>query len=579
MKPFREVLGLLNAREKTLVGLSLLVRLGLVVLDLGGIFLVGVVVSLLSGTVIAHSSPLHRFLTLLSSISITNGYAIIAAIAVGFFILKGILSVVLNRMTALYVARLEARKASILFRNMINSNLDQLSSFKVQELSHGLNLGIQSAISQIISIGSAMFGEVVLLVAIALYLAYTNIMLFILVALFFTAIGIGMQLLIGKAAGVSGYRSQVASLAAQGEVLSVLDNFHQIATMGKSEIFLNRFDKSRHEYASQNAVYGTITTLPRYITEIAVMVGAGLLILQRASGIAGEVSAPVIAIFLAGLFRIVSSMLPLQSGLTSLKRYAQEANLTQRMAAKFPAPESTVAHLASSENETTPGIKLSNVSFKYPTSKRDLIHQLSLEIFPGEYIAIVGKSGLGKSTLVDLLLGLRTPSSGSVLIENESPRAYRSKRAGICGFVPQDVALFEGSFIQNITLELDETKVNKANLARVIKMTHLGSLVEELGDGIYTQIGKAKRNLSGGQIQRIGLARALYSEPKLLVLDEVTSALDPETEAIIDEALASIRGQVTCIVIAHKPGSIASADGVIRFHESGIEIRKNSVRP
>jgi ABC-type multidrug transport system fused ATPase/permease subunit len=579
MKPFRDVLALLTNREKTLVSVSLVIRFGLVLLDIGGIFLVGVVVSLLSGTVISTTSPLYKFLAWLDSISISNGYAIIAVIAVGFFIVKGLLAVLVNRLTASYVARIESRKASDLFRKMLNSNLDRLDEFKLQEISHGLNTGVNSAIAQVINVGSAMFGEVVLLLAISIYLAFTNVVLFVLVALFFTAVGIGMQLIVGKAAGISGYRAQVASLTAQGEVLSVLDNFRQIATIGKRNIFLNRFDIARRDSAIESAVYSTITTLPRYITEIAVMVGAGLLVLQRTSSNIGNVSAPVIAVFLAGLFRIVSSMLPLQSGLTSLQRYAQEAMFTHRMNARLQITDQSAPYIESVALETAPTITLERLSFRYPTSKRDIIHDLSLQIASGDYVAIIGKSGLGKSTLVDLILGLRSPSSGSVSIGNQNPRAFHLTRAGICGFVPQQVALFEGTLLENITLEADDSKVNFENLAQVLKMTHLESLVDELSAGIYSEIGKSKRDLSGGQIQRIGLARALYSGPKLLVLDEVTSALDPETEAVIDEALASLRGKVTCLVIAHKPGSISKANSIIRFRDAGVEIVKNPLKP
>ena len=138
--------------------------------------------------------------------------------------------------------------------------------------------------------------------------------------------------------------------------------------------------------------------------------------------------------------------------------------------------------------------------------------------------------------------------------------------------MPQQVAIFDGSILENITFERHENAVNQDALAKAIAMACLESLVQEMPQGLQTNLGTSGRRLSGGQIQRIGLARALYSQPNLLVLDEVTSALDPETEAVIDAALESLKGQVTCIVIAHKPGTISKANRVIKFTERRVEI-------
>jgi ABC-type multidrug transport system fused ATPase/permease subunit len=572
MRLFKNISGLLTSREKLIVSLNLVVRLALVVLDLAGIFFVGVVVSLLSGAIISAASPLTKVLDYISSLSLVNPYAVLAVLAVGFFIAKGLLAVFLNRLTSIYVARIEASKSRLLLKNLLKSNLDSLEQFRTQEVVHGLNMGMNSAIAQTLNVGSVIFGEVVLLLAISTYLAITNLGLFLLVGVFFGCVGVVMQFFVGRSAGTAATKFQTANIESQSLITTILDSFRQMQTSGSQEYFESKFVQVRAESAKQQAVYATITTLPRYITEISVMVGAGLLVLQRSTGDGNGISAPVIAVFLAGLFRIVASMLPLQSGLTSIKRFSREAQLSIDMFEIFAPSDVFLGEAPSQVGQNAVEISISDVSYAYRGSSSNIIENATLQIPAGSYVAIVGKSGLGKSTLADLVLGLRNPKDGEITLDGLDPRQYLNLRPGLCGFVPQRVSLIYGTLLENITFTDDARRVHLANLDRALDMSALRDLVKELPEGLETLIGPGGRNLSGGQIQRIGLARALYPAPKLLVLDEATSALDSETESVVESALSTLRGDVTCLVIAHRPATLKNASHVLRFTAAGLQL-------
>jgi ATP-binding cassette, subfamily B, bacterial PglK len=567
MKTLARLLGFLTFREKFLVSISILIRLGLVALDLAGIFLVGVVVSLISGTTIANTSPLAIGLTWLRAQGFENGYAVILGFAVGFFILKGVLSFILTFLTANYVGRIEASKARMAYQGLFRSSAGDVDRFGKQDILHGLTNSMNAAFGLTITIGAGIAGEVGLLVGVSAYLAYVNLTLFAFVAVFFGVVGLAMQASIGTLSGVYAKRQHESFIRSQGTILDSVANFKQLA-IGDSSAFVDRFGSDRSKTARSSAVYATLGTLPRYITEISVMVGVGLLVLQRSSA-ASTISAATIAVFLAGIFRIVASMLPLQSGLSYFKRIQHEADLGFRMLEVF-APHSQTAKFAPSEQTTPPAVLVRDLAFSYSKDSANVLSGVSFEIPTGSYCALVGKSGAGKSTLVDLILGLYPATRGKILIDGQSPKEYLGTNPGSIGYVPQETALISGSLLENITMKPGHRNYDRESLRDALRMANIEDLVDSIPGGLDANLGSEGLSLSGGQAQRVGLARALYTKPSLLVLDEATSALDDESESSIRVALEGLRGKTTIIVIAHRPSTLQAAEMVLQVKSNAV---------
>jgi ABC-type multidrug transport system fused ATPase/permease subunit len=215
-------------------------------------------------------------------------------------------------------------------------------------------------------------------------------------------------------------------------------------------------------------------------------------------------------------------------------------------------------------------VELSHVSYSFQDSDVDLISDLSLLIEPGEFVAITGESGSGKTTLIDILLGLRKPSSGKVEISNLEPTAAISQWPGAIAYVPQEVFVSGKSLKENIGLGLPPHEISDDLVWETLKQVQLDSWARGLPQGLGSPLGDFGSKISGGQRQRIGIARALYSRPHLLVLDEATSSLDSNTEAKISELLRNLGKEVTVLVIAHRLSSIQSADRVVFLKKGQI---------
>ena len=198
------------------------------------------------------------------------------------------------------------------------------------------------------------------------------------------------------------------------------------------------------------------------------------------------------------------------------------------------------------------------------------ISNISLDISELTISAIVGPSGAGKTTLVDAILGVVTPEEGEIKISGHNPLDSISLWPGAISYVPQDVKIFSGTVAENVALGFPSEHIDVSQIKKSLASAHLLEFALSLPQGLDTQVGDGGSNLSGGQRQRLGIARALYTNPKLLILDEATSALDGETEAEITDAIYSLKGRTTLIIIAHRLSTIMNADHVIYMQDGKI---------
>ncbi|MGD1867402.1 MAG: ABC transporter ATP-binding protein [Phormidesmis sp.] len=232
----------------------------------------------------------------------------------------------------------------------------------------------------------------------------------------------------------------------------------------------------------------------------------------------------------------------------------------------MPVSDGRLAQQAASKFDKS--VSLQDVTFYYPNTDEPAIENISLDIRKGESIALVGKSGSGKTTLVDIILGLLNPSSGDILVDGQS--VYSDLRAwqNLLGYIPQSIFLTDETIAQNIAFGIPKDEIDYDRVTIAVKAAQLEDLIEQLPEGLETMVGERGMRISGGQRQRVGIARALYYGREILVLDEATSALDSETEKLVSDAINSLAGDKTLIIIAHRVSTIEHCDRVYRL-ESG----------
>jgi ATP-binding cassette subfamily C protein len=547
---------LLSKRDRATVLLFGLIRIFLVGFDMVGIVLVGVLVTrgardLNSGS---KSNGLDTYLAFTDGFS-TEQIAILVLVS---FLSKSIFSVVFMRLMATTLANAEGKIATEFYGRILSSSFSKLNDFSHSEILNSVTYAINYATTQLITIFVIIVSEIAMLVSILILFATIDPNLTFFMGLYFLLIGLAIQKVLGDKLQSAGKTYSKSINLASTTVTDSLGAFREISTLAKQAEFRNKFGGDRYTYAKAMSLVSYYSALPRYIVESALMVGVVGLTFFTFTDSAGPETAGTLGIFLAGGLRIVASMLPLQNSFGGLKQLIGQAESFYRINEIFHEENrSTFLSSPSISSRALPErISFKQVSFKYPNSENFAVNELTFEIKAGELVAIIGPSGSGKSTLADLIVGLTQPTSGSI----ERDEIYLSHAR--YSYVPQSPGIISGTIRENITLNFDPKKLDIRLLEKSIKLAHLSELIESLPDGVESNLGAQSNALSGGQMQRIGLARAIYGQPRLLVLDEATSALDAETESAISENLDELRNKCTTVVIAHRLTTVQDADRV-----------------
>jgi ATP-binding cassette, subfamily B, bacterial PglK len=385
---------------------------------------------------------------------------------------------------------------------------------------------------------------------------------------FYAAVYFGARHLISR----SGRDRNLANRERFTAAAEAFGGIKEMKLFGREQYFSERFAGPAMRFARHKTTADTISLLPRYLIE-AVAFGGALALALVLIGTRGDLGAvlPILGLYAFAGYRMMPAAQAIYSGLTRLRFYFPIVSaMLQDM------PPFSVARVEVQPDHSIDlrqGICFDHVGYSYPGAARPSLSGLDFEIPAGSTIGFVGPTGAGKTTAVDLVLGLLVPSEGRILIDGE-PLSDANRRAwqrGI-GYVPQSIYLADVSVAENIAFGVLPAAIDRDAVERAAKIANIhGFIMEELAKGYDTVIGERGVRLSGGQRQRIGIARALYHDPSLLVFDEATSALDNATETAVMDAISCLQGDKTIIIIAHRLSTVRGCDQIVLLEHGEVK--------
>lgn len=366
-----------------------------------------------------------------------------------------------------------------------------------------------------------------------------------------------------------GERRVAANKARFRAVQEAMGGIKELKLMGLEDMFSARFDASAFRLAQIQSKSLVLQQVPRFALEGLAFGGVILMLLYLVTRGNGDLSQvlPTLGFLVIALGRLLPALQQIYRNFSTMRFSTAVLNnlITELNGLTPPAPEVLAAAKESKRQALTQNLTLQDVSYSYPNAERTALNKLSLDLKANTTIGLVGGTGAGKTTIVDVMLGLLRPDSGQVLVDGTAltPALVPGWQRAI-GYVPQQIFLVDASIAENIAFGTKPEDIDPAALERAARVASLHDFITtELPEGYDTKVGEKGTRLSGGQRQRVGIARALYHDPDFLIMDEATSALDNVTERAVMEAVNNISGQKTILMIAHRLTTVRNCDKII----------------
>ena len=558
-------------RDQQKIWLVLLIQIFLGALDLVAVVIIGLLGSL-TITGVGSKNPGDRVIALLDLFNLTGKQiqyqvTVLGIIAASLLTFKTLASLYFSRKTLYFLSRRGAQMSKALLSQLLTKNLLVIQSRTVQETLYALTQGVSTITVGVIGAIVYLVSDVSLLLILmaGLFVADTVIALSTLIIFSLVAF-ILYRLMKHKVKHIGGKQAEY-SIESSQRITEVIHSYRELVVKDRREYYASQIGDFRLKLADSTAELSFMQNISKYAIEMTVVIG-GLLIagIQFATQTASHAIA-VLAIFLAASTRIAPAVLRIQQGLLQIRGSVAIATPTLSLIESLGKPDSYKGYKESDidfeHNGFEATINVQNVSFSYPETSTNVLDKVSFDVAAGSVVAIVGSSGAGKTTLVDIILGILEPIEGKVEISGSAPAAAIKKWPGAIGYVTQDVTIINGSVLENVAMGYQVNEQTEGPAREALAVAQLDLLVDNLAQGIHSQVGDRGTKFSGGQRQRLGIARAMFTKPLLMVLDEATSSLDGETEAVVSDAIQAMKGKSTILMIAHRLSTVRQADSVI----------------
>jgi ATP-binding cassette, subfamily B, bacterial PglK len=573
-KAIRQMASLLEPSARHRMVVALLGSLVVAALEIVGLGLVLPLLELLTSSdgTTSTSSAVKTISDLLGSPSEGQLELVLAIAVIGAFALRTVLTVILRWWTLGFTLRSEAVLSSHLLDLYLRAPYRYHLRRNSAELVRTLETSSYEAFSRSVGPSVNVATEGAVIVGITLVLLVLQPLIALGTGLYFFVVVLVYQRIINRRAHALGYEYQRLAAESYKAIQQSLGGVKEVQVANRQPYFVDKLAGFKHEAAAVERRFQFYAELPRQYLETAFILGGGLLALVLA--LTGQDDAfAVLGLFIAAGFRLLPTLYRFVSSATTFKTGLAAVELVCDDIAELESAIATERSGAVPSRPVKPlerELRVDHVSFSYGEPADLVLDDVSLAVRRGESVAVVGTSGAGKSTLVDLILGLHRPLRGSITVDGVDIQCDIEGWQHQIGMVPQDVYLLDAPLRENVAFGVPEDEIDDTHVDEAIRQAQLESFVASLPEGLDTVTGERGVRISGGQRQRLGIARAFYVDPRVLVLDEATSALDNRTEAEFAQTIDRLRGTLTMIVIAHRLSTVKNCDRVLLLEQGRL---------
>lgn len=566
---------LLSRKDQVKILLVMILQIMFGVLDLLGIAIVGILGALairgVQSEVPGDKVSLVLKILRLSNMSFQLQVAILGSLAVILLIGKTVFSIIFTRKILFFLSRRGATISANMVAKLLSQSILKVQSRSIQDQIYGITTGVSTITVGILGNIVNLISDLSLLLILSVGLFFVDVNIAVSTFLVFAVIGYSLYLILHVKARKLGVANSQLNILSNEKIVEVLNSYRESVVKNRRSYYVDLIKNQRLKLADTTAELSFMPNISKYVIEVTVVISSLLISAWQFQNHDASHAVGVLSVFLAASTRIAPAVLRIQQGAIQIRGNIGIAKPTIDLIDSLTYSaflEEKIDKLDFEHAGFDAKVELNNVSFTYPLKTEKVISNASLEFGRGKIVAFVGPSGAGKTTIVDLMLGVLNPDEGVVTISGLSPAFAISTWPGSIAYVPQDVMISNGTIKENVALGFPAEEINDADVWRALDTAQLSEFIRTLPSGLDTQTGDRGTRLSGGQRQRLGIARAMFTRPLLLILDEATSSLDGETEANITDSVQKMRGEVTVVMIAHRLSTVRNADLVV-YMESG----------
>ncbi len=580
IKTYKNIWFLLTKKEKinALFLLFLMICTGF--LEIIGIGSIMPFLGVLGNPEIIESNKYLSFIYMYLDFNTTNSFLIFLG-SVSLFVL--LISATFKTLTYYLLYKFVNMHRHSLSKKLLIKYLHQPYSFFLtknsSEISKTILSEIDLFISYILTPSLLLITYSIIMIFLSIFLVVVNPILALILISLFAGFYLVIYLSIRKYLVKIGNDRESANTKRFKIISETIGGIKDLKVLGREKVYLDSFDNPSYVFSINGAISQTLSFVPQFLLEVIAF--GSILVMAMYSLITEEMALgsllPILGLYTLASLKLKPALNQIYTTLSSMKFGSSSLEI---LVAELSQSNNELVNIENNNKKLKlkSNILLTNINFKYKTSKL-ILENINITIKSNTTVGIIGKTGSGKSTLIDLILGLLNPTSGHILVDGQllSKENIRNWQNTI-GYVPQNIFLADDTITNNIAFGIEKDDIDIKKIKEVAKMAQIDEFIVTLEDGYATQIGERGVRLSGGQRQRLGIARALYIDPDLLLLDEATSALDNKTEQEIMKSIENMHGNITIIMIAHRLNTVEKCDMIIELENGTIKLKKeNSV--